>query len=212
MERLEGKNVARPVIQKQISLILEEKVRIEEEMKLELNPKEDRSLVQDSFVIIAVIDTRATIHVTPNKSFFPSYEAESFGTVKMGNEDMCQIVGRGDIILSSNVGCQLILKDVKHVPDIRLNLISVGKLDDDGFESHYGNGNWKLTKGNLALARGVKEGSLYHTSDKEIPGKVWSGQKASYNHLKVFGCQAFVHIPKDKRAKLDAKTKQCIYL
>ncbi len=48
--------------------------------------------------------------------------------------------------------------------------------------------------------------------DGDIPEEVWSGKKASYNHLKVFGCRAFVHIPKDERAKLDAKTKECIYL
>ncbi|KAK4428828.1 Retrovirus-related Pol polyprotein from transposon TNT 1-94 [Sesamum alatum] len=107
-----------------------------------------------------VVDTGVTIHVAPNKSFFSSYKARSFGTIKMGNEDMCQIVGQGDIILSSNVGCQLILKDVRHVPDMRLNLVSVGRLDDDGFESHYSNGKWKLTKGNLVVARRIKEGLL----------------------------------------------------
>ena len=46
----------------------------------------------------------------------------------------------------------------------------------------------------------------------KIPEEVWYRKKASYNHLKVFGCRAFVHIPKDERAKLDAKTKVCIYL
>ena len=46
----------------------------------------------------------------------------------------------------------------------------------------------------------------------KIPEEVWYGKKASYNHLKVFGCRAFVHIPKDERVKLDAKTKECIYL
>lgn len=34
----------------------------------------------------------------------------------------------------------------------------------------------------------------------------------SYDHLKVFGCKAFVHIPKDERSKLDVKTRQCIFL
>ncbi|KAE8697224.1 hypothetical protein F3Y22_tig00110627pilonHSYRG00094 [Hibiscus syriacus] len=42
--------------------------------------------------------------------------------------------------------------------------------------------------------------------------EVWTGKRASYNHLKVFACRAFVHIPKDERAKFDAKTKECIYL
>ena len=46
----------------------------------------------------------------------------------------------------------------------------------------------------------------------EVPEEVWTGRKAAYDHLKVFGCRAFVHIPNDERAKLDAKTKECIYL
>jgi len=46
----------------------------------------------------------------------------------------------------------------------------------------------------------------------EIPEEVWSRKKASYGHLRVFKCKAFVHIPKDERAKLDAKVKECIYL
>ena len=46
----------------------------------------------------------------------------------------------------------------------------------------------------------------------DIPQRVWSGKDVSYKHLKVFGCKAFVHVPRDERSKLDSKTKQCIYL
>ena len=34
----------------------------------------------------------------------------------------------------------------------------------------------------------------------------------SYRHLKVFGCLAYVHVAKDKRAKLDLKSRPCIFL
>ena len=30
--------------------------------------------------------------------------------------------------------------------------------------------------------------------------------------MRVFGCKAFVHVPKDERSKLDAKTRQCIFI
>ena len=42
--------------------------------------------------------------------------------------------------------------------------------------------------------------------------EVWFGKKASYGHLRVFRCKAFVHILKDERAKPDVKAKECIYL
>ena len=46
----------------------------------------------------------------------------------------------------------------------------------------------------------------------DVPKRIWSGKDVSYAHLKVFGCRAFVHIPKDERSKLDNKSKQCIFL
>jgi hypothetical protein len=41
----------------------------------------------------------------------------------------------------------------------------------------------------------------------DVPNKVFYGKKVSYDHLKVFGCKAFVHIPQDERSKLDSKTR-----
>ena len=32
------------------------------------------------------------------------------------------------------------------------------------------------------------------------------------DHLRIFGCQAFVHVPKDERKKLDSKSKKCILM
>lgn len=47
--------------------------------------------------------------------------------------------------------------------------------------------------------------------DGDIPEEIWSGKKASYNHMKVFGCQTFIHIPQDERRKVDSKIKEGIY-
>ena len=38
----------------------------------------------------------------------------------------------GDVHLEMNNGTRLVLRDVKHIPDIRMNVISAGKLDDKG--------------------------------------------------------------------------------
>lgn len=46
----------------------------------------------------------------------------------------------------------------------------------------------------------------------DVPDRVWNGKDVSYRHLRVFGCKAFVHIPKDERSKLDVKTKPCVFL
>ena len=48
--------------------------------------------------------------------------------------------------------------------------------------------------------------------DGNIPQRVWTGKDVSYKHLRVFGCRAFVHIPRDGRSKLAKTTKQYICL
>ena len=44
------------------------------------------------------------------------------------------------------------------------------------------------------------------------PHEAWYGRKPRVEHLRVFGCTAYVHIPKDERGKLDSKTKRCTLL
>ena len=46
----------------------------------------------------------------------------------------------------------------------------------------------------------------------DVLERVWTGKDVAYEHLRVFGCRAFVHIPKDKRSKRDSKSRQCIFL
>eukprot|EP00253_Pinus_taeda_P025779 PITA_25779 len=48
--------------------------------------------------------------------------------------------------------------------------------------------------------------------DEKTPQEVWTGKKPSLSHLRVFGCDAYVHVPKEKRTKLDSKSEKCIFI
>ncbi|VVB04180.1 unnamed protein product [Arabis nemorensis] len=137
---------------------------------------EDRvTVTEDQFLIILesdainiachdtswVVDSGATTHATSQRDFFTTYTPGSYGSVKMGNDAVAKVAGIGDICLETSVGTRVLLKGVKHVPDIRLNLISTGKLDDEGFNSLFGGGKWKLTRGSMVMARGDKHSSFY---------------------------------------------------
>ncbi|GAA0151556.1 hypothetical protein LIER_10254 [Lithospermum erythrorhizon] len=50
------------------------------------------------------------------------------------------------------------------------------------------------------------------TLEGKVPNEVWSRKGVTYKHLRVFGCIAFVHVPKDERTKLDAKSKEYVLL
>ena len=48
--------------------------------------------------------------------------------------------------------------------------------------------------------------------EDKTPHEVWTGKKPSLSHLRVFGCNVYVHVPKDKRSKLDNKYEKCIFI
>ena len=48
--------------------------------------------------------------------------------------------------------------------------------------------------------------------DGGIPEEAWIGKKVNYWFLKTFSCEAFFHIDKDNRTKLDAKSKKCTFI
>ncbi|KAE8681319.1 hypothetical protein F3Y22_tig00111330pilonHSYRG00089 [Hibiscus syriacus] len=46
----------------------------------------------------------------------------------------------------------------------------------------------------------------------KVAEEVWTGHDVSFDNLRIFGCPAYVHVPADERSKLDAKSKECIFL
>jgi len=42
--------------------------------------------------------------------------------------------------------------------------------------------------------------------------EVWTSKKPSLSHLRVFGCDTYVRVPKEKITKLDNKSEKCIFI
>jgi hypothetical protein len=45
----------------------------------------------------------------------------------------------------------------------------------------------------------------------KTPEEAWSGIKPSVSHFRVFGCISHIHVPDNKRVKLDNKSRKCIF-
>jgi hypothetical protein len=48
--------------------------------------------------------------------------------------------------------------------------------------------------------------------DDRTPHEVWTGKKPSLEHLRVFGYDAYVHVPKKNRINMDKKDEKCIFI
>eukprot|EP00253_Pinus_taeda_P004888 PITA_04888 len=106
-------------------------------------------------------DSGASFHATPDKKYFRDYVQGYFGQVHLGDEKPCKIVGMGKVLLKQQNGNQWLLKEVRHVPDLKKNLISTGQLDSEGCVTTFIDKAWKVTKGALVIAKGEKVGKLY---------------------------------------------------
>ncbi len=111
-----------------------------------------------------VLDSRASFHATSHMDLFKNYISGNFGKVYLGDDQACDITEKGDVKIQLN-GSVLKLDNVRHVPDLRKNLISIGQLASDGYVTTFTGDKWKISKGAMTIACGTKNGTLYTTTD-----------------------------------------------
>jgi transposase InsO family protein len=68
---------------------------------------------------------------------------------------------------------------------------------------------WALA---LAMAAFIRNRSPTRALQRMTPYEAWTGAKPSLAGLRVFGCLAYVHIPKANRSKLEYKARPCIFV
>ena len=89
----------------------------------------------------------------------------------MGNSSNTDIVGVGYVCIQTNISCILTLKDVQHVSDLRLNMISLHALDLARYHNYdFGDGKSKLSKGLMVVSKGVVYNTLHKTQVKQVGG------------------------------------------
>ena len=79
----------------------------------------------------------------------------------MGNDVTCNIVGIGSIQLQMFDGTTKMLIDVRYVPYLRKNLISLGAPDTNGYKTVIQGGVMKIYKGILLVMKAKKVGNLF---------------------------------------------------
>ena len=58
----------------------------------------------------------------------------------------------------------------------------------------------------------MKNQSPTSTLVNKTPHEVWSGKKPSIANLRVFGCDVFMHVLKEKMSKMDSKKEKYIFV
>ena len=106
--------------------------------------QDDLILSLDNISKSWVVDSGASFHATPNRKYVKDYVQGDFGQVYFGDDEPCKIVGMGKIQITLKNGNQWMLKEVRHVPELKRNLISTGQLGSEGYTSIITNKTWKV--------------------------------------------------------------------
>jgi len=72
-----------------------------------------------------------------SQHIFQNYVKSELGKVYLGDDEPCDIVGKGDVMVSISNGSTLELRNVRHVPKLKRYLISVGQLADGGMKTTF---------------------------------------------------------------------------
>ena len=58
----------------------------------------------------------------------------------------------------------------------------------------------------------VQNRTLHRVLKNKTPEEVFFGKKPEVSHIIIFGCPMYIHIPKEKRTKLDPSGKKGVFV
>ncbi|RVX00023.1 Retrovirus-related Pol polyprotein from transposon TNT 1-94 [Vitis vinifera] len=216
-----------------------------------------------------ILDSGCSFHMCPIKAWFEDFKEADGGYVLLGNNKHCKILGTGTVRIKHYDGIERVLEDVRYIPELKRNLISLGMLDKSGYTFKSEPNSLRVARGSLTVMKGTIKNGLYtligpncdrksfycaeggcgdnqamaseawshqpqgttRAGEARSVGKLqanrfallspssalqfktpqekWTGKAADYQHLKVFGCTAYVHTKTDK---LEPRAVKCIFL
>ncbi|KAL0383176.1 UNVERIFIED_CONTAM: Retrovirus-related Pol polyprotein from transposon TNT 1-94 [Sesamum calycinum] len=91
------------------------------------------SVSTNQYVDAWILDFECPYHITPNMEWFSSYGSGNSDSVYLGDDRCCNIVGVGEVRIKMYAGTVRTLSDVRHISDLKKNLISLSTLHKNGF-------------------------------------------------------------------------------
>ena len=105
-----------------------------------------------------ILDSGCSLHMCPSLELFEEI-SEAHGSVVLGNNQVCQIKGIGKIRFRLDDNSTAILSEVRYIPKVKRNLISLGLLERKGCSFHSSDGSMEIRKGGVVIIKGRRNGS-----------------------------------------------------
>jgi hypothetical protein len=115
------------------------------------------------------LDSGATAHLCNEIRYFRTINDSKRGTLNLANAATTRTMGEGTVEFTADVygdATSVSLSNTLHVPDLRTNLMSIGKITDRGLEVHFRKNDATIldSKGNVMLIAN-RAGDLYFVNE-----------------------------------------------
>ena len=130
------------------------------------------TISEDEAKDVWVLDSGCTYHMSPNKEWFRNLQTQVGGSVLLGNDDSCKVKGIGNIRIKLQNGSIRCITNVRYIPELKRNLISLGTLESQGYTFKYENGVLVVSKGSKVILEGDRHNGLYFLNATTLVGVV----------------------------------------
>src|SRR5436190_880344 len=117
-----------------------------------------------------LLDSACTYHVCPRREWFSTYQPCDGGSILMGNDAECKVVGIRSIRMRMFDGEVRTVANVRHVLEVSNNLLSLGALEARGCRFASAKGILKVRKGSRLVLKGERFANLYLVKGSVVVG------------------------------------------
>ncbi|GJR32463.1 retrotransposon protein, putative, ty1-copia subclass [Tanacetum coccineum] len=119
-----------------------------------------------------IIDSGCSYHMTPMLDILFDFLECDGGSVQLGDNRECKIRGIGKVRVQLKDGSSFVLHNIRYIPELKKNLISLGTLEKEGDTVKFQSGKVKVINGSSVILSGIRRDNCVYSLD----GHAMSGE------------------------------------
>ncbi|GJV23248.1 zinc finger, CCHC-type containing protein [Tanacetum coccineum] len=112
-----------------------------------------------------IMDLGCSYHMTPRLDIFFDFLECDVGNVQLGDNRGCKIRGIGKVRIQLKDGSSFVLHNVRYIPELKRNLISLGTLEKEGFTVKLQSSKVKVINGSRVVLYGIRRDNCVYSLD-----------------------------------------------
>ncbi|GJY51349.1 retrovirus-related pol polyprotein from transposon TNT 1-94, partial [Tanacetum coccineum] len=120
-----------------------------------------------------IMDSGCSYHMTPKLDIFFDFLECDGGNVLLGDNRECKIRGLGKLRVQVRDGSSFVLHNVRCIPELKRNLISLGTLEKEGYTVKLQSGKVKVINGSRVVVSGTRrDNCVYSLNGHAVAGEL----------------------------------------